>query len=77
MTNTPNYSLPLYAEPDAADLITGYNAAMSKIDAALKTIADAASKGFVTSDADKAFSVSNLANAKVNADGIVYFKATE
>lgn len=29
MTNTPNYQLPLYAESDAPDLITGYNAAIT------------------------------------------------
>lgn len=31
MTNTPNYQLPLYAESDAPDLITGYNAAVTKL----------------------------------------------
>lgn len=75
MNNTPNYSLPLYAEADAADLIAGYNNAMTKIDTALKTISDAVSKKFVTSPEDKAFTVKSLSDAKINADGIVYFKA--
>lgn len=77
MTNTPNYNLPLYADADAVDLIAGYNAAMTKIDTALKTISDAASKKFVTSASDKAFSVKSLAGAKVNEDGIVYFKTNQ
>lgn len=74
MANTPNYNLPLYSGTEAPDLLTVYNAAITSIDTALKTISDTASKGFTVSDADKAFTVSNLAGAKVNADGIVYFK---
>lgn len=77
MASTDNYKLPLYSGTDVPDLLTVYNAAMQTIDTTLKTISDAASKGFVTSDSDKSFTVSNLAAAKVNADGIVYFKATE
>lgn len=77
MANTPNYNLPLYSGTDVPDLLTVYNAAITTIDTTLKTISDAASKGFVTADSDKPFTVANLAAAKVNADGIVYFKATK
>nr|DAU86390.1 MAG TPA: hypothetical protein [Bacteriophage sp.] len=74
MPNTANYNLPLYSETDVPDLLTVYNAAMQTIDTTLKTISNAASKGFVTADSDKSFTVSSLAAAKINADGIVYFK---
>ena len=40
MKNSPNYQLPLYDATDAPDLITGYNAAVTKIDTQMKTIAD-------------------------------------
>lgn len=76
-SKTTNYELPLYSGTDVPDLLTVYNAAMQTIDTTLKTISDAASKSFVTADSDKSFTVANLAGAKVNANGIVYFKATE
>lgn len=75
MTNTPNYQLPLYAESDAPNLISGYNAAMTKIDTQMKTIADdVSSAGEPTSDDDPVITVAQLANLKVNANGFVYYK---
>lgn len=75
MTNTPNYQLPLYAESDAPNLISGYNAAMTKIDTQMKTIADdASSAGEPTSDDDPVITVAQLANLKINANGFVYYK---
>ena len=43
MNNTPNYNLPTYEGTDAPNLITGYNAAMTAIDAQMKSNASAAS----------------------------------
>lgn len=75
MTNTPNYQLPLYAETDAPDLIKGYNAAVTKIDTQMKTIADDVSAaGEPTNDADPVITVAQLAKLKVNANGFVYYK---
>lgn len=75
MTNTPNYNLPLYAESDAPNLISGYNEAVTAIDTQLKTLADdVAESGEPTSDSDATLSVAQLANLKVNANGFVYYK---
>lgn len=75
MTNTTNYQLPLYAESDAPDLITGYNTAITKIDTQMKTIADdVASAGEPTDDGDPVITVAQLAKLKVNANGFVYYK---
>lgn len=75
MTNTPNYQLPLYAATDAPDLITGYNAAITKLDAQLKSVADdVAQAGEPTDEGDPVITVAQLAKLKVNANGFVYYK---
>lgn len=75
MTETPNYKLPLYAESDAPNLITGYNAAITKIDTEMKALSDdVAESGEPTSDTDPTITVAQLAKLKVNANGFVYFK---
>ena len=72
MQSTTYYNLPTYEGTDAANLITGYNAAMALIDSALHTIASAAEfDPQPLTDAD--FDVSKLGAAKVTSAGIVYF----
>ena len=41
MQNTTNYDLPLYESTDDPNLVTGYNDAMTKVDAQIKANADA------------------------------------
>lgn len=75
MTETPNYQLPLYADADAPNLITGYNAAMTKIDTDMKVLSDSvASAGEPTDEGDAVITVAQLANLKVNSNGFVYYK---
>ena len=72
MQSTTYYNLPTYEGTDAANLITGYNAAMAIIDSALHTIASNIEfNPQPTTDAD--FDVSKLGAAKITTAGIVYF----
>lgn len=71
MNKTTNYQLPIYAESDPADLINGYNVAVTAIDSQMKKNETAAS-AFVKSSTDKTVTVEQLASLKATASGIVY-----
>lgn len=72
MTETSYYDLPLYEDDDQVDLVEGYNAAMELIDSALHTIASTAIHDFQPSTSDPYINVSQLANAKMTSNGIIY-----
>lgn len=63
--STPNYSLPIFEPTDNIDLIGVYNAAMTAIDTALKTISDTATTA--SSTASSASSSASEAVAAVSA----------
>lgn len=64
MENTTNYQLPKYAGTDPVNLLTGYNAAMDKIDTQMKANATAASAA--QSKADQATSTATAAQSKAD-----------
>ena len=71
MQNTTYYNLPKYQATDTPNLILGYNAAMDLIDTALHTLATA-SGDFNPTQQDADLNVTDLSNAKVTANGIIY-----
>lgn len=86
MNRSTNYKLPLYAESGPADLIGGYNVAVTGIDSQMKANADNAAAAAATANAakataedvfkkastDKTVTVEQLAALKITANGIVY-----
>ena len=78
MQSTTNYSIPTYETTDRPNLITGYNAGMAIIDTQLKNNADAIAdvKGLTPNANDDYLDVNALADAKVDANGIVYIPQT-
>lgn len=84
-TPTTNYALPTYADADAPDLTGAYNSAMTKIDTQMKKnatdiasleeeVAGLSASSFNPQSTDKNLTVAQLSEAKVTANGIVYFK---
>lgn len=65
MENTTNYTLPKYTGTDPVNLLTGYNAAMDKIDTQMKANATAAS----TAQSKATEAASTAASAKSTAEG--------
>lgn len=64
MENTTNYILPKYTGTDPVNLLTGYNAAMDKIDTQMKANANAASAA--QSAASQANSTAAAAKSKAD-----------
>ena len=63
MQNTTNYQLPKYDGTDPVNLLTGYNAAMDKVDSQMKANATAAATAKTTADTAKAAAEEALAAA--------------
>lgn len=69
-TPTTNYQIPTYADSDAPDLTGAYNAAMTKIDAQMKSNADAASSAQSTAETANTSANSALSKATTNERAI-------